>query len=162
MSFLRRRHLGDTIADGDEHDSRGESNDKNERENNASVNNTNPSHNSDEKAYEDAEDDGGKRAEVYTVVSANRLERLKRPKGTKRRYAWIFILGGLFGLAIAAFFTDNSDILDLTAFTGVHLDSIIEVLPSGFLKGVRDLQVRLFIAICLNGLCGHLQQHPHP
>lgn len=157
MSFLRRRHPGDRAEDGDEHDSKGDSNDKSERKNGFSVKSANPSHDSGEKGYEVTGDDTEKRAEVYTVISANRLERLKRPKGTRRKYAWIFILGGLFGLAIAAFFADNGDILDLTTFTGVHLDSIIEVLPSGFIKGVRELQVRLFIAIFLNGFSGHLQ-----
>lgn len=157
MSFLRRRHPGDRAENGDEHDGIGDSNDKSERKNDFSVKSTNPSHDSGEKGCEFTGDDTEKRAKVYTVVSANRLETLKRPKGTRRKYAWIFILGGLFGLAIAAFFADNGDILDLTTFTGVHLDSIIEVLPSGFIKGVRELQVCLFIRSSLNRFGGHLQ-----
>ena len=152
MSLLRRRHPEDGIADGDLHDSKGKSNDKNDRKTNPDSSNTDLSHNDNEEAYEDAGVNTDKKAEVYKIVSANRLEKLKRPKGTKRRYAWIFILGGLFGLAIAAFFADNGDIIDLTTFTGVHLDAIYEVLPSGFIKGARELQVSLFIPICLNRL----------
>ena len=79
------------------------------------------------------------------LVSTRHLRTLqdqKSPKGTKRRYAWIFTLGGLFGLVLAAFFANNSDLIDLAALGDFNLDGLLEALPSGLIKDAKEFQVR--------------------
>src|SRR5688572_1060849 len=57
-----------------------------------------------------------------------------RQRGTKRRNLWIFVLGGLFGIFIAAFFAEQQAIIELPGLGDLGLDSI---LPVGL---VLDLQ----------------------
>lgn len=87
----------------------------------------------------------GDRAEDVTVVPSKHLEKLaqkaKQPKGTKRRNAWIFGLGGVFGLMVAAFFAGNQEMLDLKALADLNLDSLLDVLPAGLIQDAKDLQV---------------------
>ena len=131
MASIRRRFAAGTAAD--ENTSVGNENDDSKINRNDSVV-------TDKSAAGNGSD---KAAESYKLIPAKRLERLERRKGTKRRHAWVFILGGLFGLALAALFADNSDIIDLPAIKGMNLESIFEVLPAGFVRDARDLQVCL-------------------
>lgn len=86
--------------------------------------------------------------EDLAVVPSKQLHKLaekaKRPKGTKRRNAWIFGLGGVFGVVVAAFFAGQQDMLDLKALAELNLDSILDVLPAGLVKDAQDLQVGAF------------------
>ena len=85
----------------------------------------------------------------YTVIPAKKLEKLKKKiessGGIKRRHAWVFGLGGLFGIFIAGFFASSNGSLDklvtLTGLDNMNLDSILDVLPAGIIREVRDLQV---------------------
>lgn len=87
----------------------------------------------------------GDKPDEYRVVPSTHLEKLARkaarPKGTKRRNAWIFGLGGLFGVVVAAFFVGNQDMIDLRALADVNLDSILDVLPAGLIRDAQALQV---------------------
>jgi phospholipid:diacylglycerol acyltransferase len=77
------------------------------------------------------------------VVSKKHLKDIKTKSSTKagkRRSLWIFALGGLFGLAVAAFFVGNSDMLDMQVLSELNLDNLIEVLPSGLLDDVKEIQ----------------------
>ncbi len=88
----------------------------------------------------------------YKVIPRQKLERLKsdvkiaKRKGRKRRSAWIFGLGGVFGIFIAGFFASSNGGLDtLVEFAGMkdmNLDSILDILPAGIIKDVQNLQVR--------------------
>lgn len=96
-----------------------------------------------EGAREDDSDDAVK-------VPRKKLEKLNsyvtlgsKQKGKRRGYGWVFGLGGLFGIVVAIFFVGHSDVLDITAFKDLNLDSLIDVLPSGLIKEARDLQVRV-------------------
>ena len=87
----------------------------------------------------------------YKVVPKHKLDKLRkdvknvRRKGTKRRTFWIFALGGAFGIFLAGFFASNNGSLDrlveLTGMQDMKLDTLLDVLPSGIIKDVQDLQV---------------------
>ncbi|KAF2753735.1 LACT-domain-containing protein [Pseudovirgaria hyperparasitica] len=86
-------------------------------------------------------------AEDLRAIPAKQLEKLtkhvekaKKAKGSKRRNFWIFGLGGIFGLASAAFFAGNQDMLDMEPFKDLSLDSIMDVLPAGLISDARELQ----------------------
>ncbi|KAK3112048.1 phospholipid:diacylglycerol acyltransferase [Teratosphaeriaceae sp. CCFEE 6253] len=90
------------------------------------------------------------RASDEGALSASQLDgkgkRAKRAKGswTSRRNVWIFALGGLVGILSAGFFATRSGGLDhlveMAGLNGMNLDSIMDVLPAGLIREVRDLQ----------------------
>lgn len=86
----------------------------------------------------------------YKVVPSHELEKIarRRARGTKRRNAWIFGLGGLFGVLAAGFFaspTGSLDkLVDMTGLSDLNLDSILDVLPAGLIKDVQQMQVCLY------------------
>ncbi|KAF2688031.1 LACT-domain-containing protein [Lentithecium fluviatile CBS 122367] len=74
------------------------------------------------------------------VVTAGKLQTLKKGKNGKKKNFWIFVLGGVVGVAAAAFFAGNSDMIDLSSLEGMNLDSLYDALPQGFLQDARQLQ----------------------
>lgn len=79
------------------------------------------------------------------VITAEELHTLKqgnKKKNGKRKNAWVFGLGGLFGLVIAAFFAGSNDLIDLKSIEGMNLESILEALPDNFVKSAQQMQVR--------------------
>ncbi|KAH8592368.1 Lecithin:cholesterol acyltransferase-domain-containing protein [Bisporella sp. PMI_857] len=62
----------------------------------------------------------------------------KKERG-KRKTGFIFFLGGLVGIVAAGFFAQKSDLIDFPEFGELSMDSLIDVLPSGFMKDARDL-----------------------
>lgn len=83
--------------------------------------------------------------EDYRVIPTKQLEKLKskvKRTGRKRRNAWIFGLGGLFGLLVAGFFAnENMDLVEMAGLKDMSLDSILDVLPTGLIREVQELQV---------------------
>ena len=83
----------------------------------------------------------------YKVVPKKKLDKLKdiRSKGTKRRNVWIFVFGGVFGIFLAGFFATNNGgldgLVDMMGIQDMRLDSLLDVLPAGLIKDVKDLQV---------------------
>jgi phospholipid:diacylglycerol acyltransferase len=65
----------------------------------------------------------------------------KHTKGAKRRTAWIFVLGGLFGLIVAGFFANRNELLDLAALGEIDFQPLMDVLPAGFLREAKEFQV---------------------
>ncbi|TFB06864.1 Phospholipid:diacylglycerol acyltransferase [Trichoderma ghanense] len=65
------------------------------------------------------------------------VERL--PKARKRRNTFIFLLGGLCGLIAAGFFAKTSDLIDLPELTEINMDSLLDVIPAGLVRDMRDL-----------------------
>lgn len=55
----------------------------------------------------------------------------------------VFGLGGLFGILLAGFFAGRNDFIEFPEFGGVSMDSLMDVLPAGFMREARDLSVRL-------------------
>jgi phospholipid:diacylglycerol acyltransferase len=74
------------------------------------------------------------------VVPADKLETLKKPKN-KRKNFWIFTLGGVFGLFVAAFFAQSNDMIDLSGLENMNLDNLRDILPAAFIRDAAQMQV---------------------
>ena len=59
-------------------------------------------------------------------------------KTRKRRNTFIFFLGSLFGIVAAGFFASSNDLIDLPEFKDLSMDSLLDVLPAGLVKDMRD------------------------
>jgi len=82
--------------------------------------------------------------EDVRVVPAKKLHGLAKKHGTsgsKRRTAWIFGLGGIFGIVVAIFFVGHNEMIDLVGLQDFSLDSILDVLPAGIIRDAKELQV---------------------
>lgn len=83
------------------------------------------------------------------MIPTAKLEKLskKLPKtpGLKRRNAWVFVLGGVVGLLAAGLFASPTGSVDrmvqMAGLQDLSLDSILDVLPAGLIKDIRDMQV---------------------
>jgi len=64
-------------------------------------------------------------------------------KTRKRRTTAIFLLGSLFGIVIAGFFASSNDLINLPDIGELSMDSLLDVLPAGLVKDMRDLVVSL-------------------
>jgi hypothetical protein len=77
-----------------------------------------------------------------TCASSRRNNCTLKKKGkNKRKNAWIFGLGGLFGLVVAGFFASSNEMIDLKSLEGMNLDSILDALPASFVSSAQQLQV---------------------
>jgi phospholipid:diacylglycerol acyltransferase len=83
---------------------------------------------------------GTSRPTNLRVITAEQLHTLKKGK-SKRKNAWIFGLGGLFGLVVAGFFASSNEMIDLKSLEGMNLDSILDALPASFVSSAQQLQV---------------------
>lgn len=118
MSFLRRRLFGDDAA-AQSHDSRTPS-----------------------PAVIDRRRKGSNVTIPAAKLEALNAHATKKPRGGgKRRNAWIFGLGGLFGLVVAGFFAQSRDMIDLSHLADVNLDSLADILPAGLMHEARAIQV---------------------
>ena len=63
------------------------------------------------------------------------------PKTRKRRNTFIFLLGSLFGVFLAGLLAKNNDLISLPEFSDLSMDSILDVLPVGLAKDMRDFRV---------------------
>lgn len=85
----------------------------------------------------------GKRPANLRVITAEQLQTLKKKgKHAKRRNAWVFGLGGVFGLIVAGFFATSNDMIDLKSLQDMNLESIMEALPANFVSSAQQMQVR--------------------
>lgn len=83
------------------------------------------------------------------MVPSKNLEKLVSKKASskygRRRNAWVFGLGGLFGILLAGFFASNNGglekLVDFAGLQDMNLDSFLDVLPAGLIREVQDLQV---------------------
>ncbi|KAI9836160.1 MAG: hypothetical protein M1837_003448 [Sclerophora amabilis] len=76
--------------------------------------------------------------EVHVIPGSKKTITIK--KGGKRRHGLVFGLGGIFGIAIAAFFADRHDVINFDALVDMNLDSLLDVIPVGILKDAKDIQ----------------------
>ena len=84
-----------------------------------------------------------KSGEDVLMVPLSKLEPVSR-QGRKRRNGFIFGLGGLFGILLAAFFAERSDMIhlaNLPDLADLNLESLAGVLPAGLMKDAKELSV---------------------
>jgi phospholipid:diacylglycerol acyltransferase len=84
---------------------------------------------------------GQKRPTNLRVITAEQLHTLKKKSKSKKKNAWIFGLGGVFGLVLAGFFASSNEMIDLKSLEGMNLDSILDALPASFVNSAQELQV---------------------
>ena len=100
-----------------------------------------------------AADEEVRLAPVSKILGTNEQETKhphhKKEKTRKRRNGFIFALGGLFGILVAGFFAQKSDLIDLPELGDLSMDSLMDVLPANFMKEARDLAVSLSLEIAL-------------
>ena len=68
-------------------------------------------------------------------------------KGSKRWTAWIFVLGGVFGIMVAVFFVGRNEMLDFAGLHDLSLDSILDVLPAGMMREAKQFEVRQLVCV---------------
>lgn len=78
------------------------------------------------------------KAEELTLVSTAKLKSLTK-KRSKRRNGFVFGLGGLFGILVAAFFANRHDVINFEGLMDLNLDSLIDVIPAGIVKDAKDI-----------------------
>ena len=70
------------------------------------------------------------------------------------------LLGRIFGIAVAAFFVGNNDMLHITALSELYLDSLLEVLPIGLVNDAKELQKNEKDAIDYDSFRGAAREIP--
>lgn len=70
-----------------------------------------------------------------------------RAKTRKRRNTFIFLLGSLFGIITAGFLARNNDLIDFPELGELSMDSLLDVLPAGLVKDMRDLVVSMLCGL---------------
>jgi phospholipid:diacylglycerol acyltransferase len=100
-----------------------------------------PNTDSPTESRESTPDPDGKQPSNLRVITAEQLHSLKKKSKGKRKNAWIFGLGGIFGLVVAGFFASSNEMIDLKSLENVNLDSILDALPAGFVRSAQQLQV---------------------
>lgn len=83
------------------------------------------------------------RGEEVKIISKQKLEKLEQKvtkgKGSRRRSTVWFFLGGLIGLIAALFLAESQDVIKLEGLLDVNLDSLMDVIPAGIVREVKDL-----------------------
>ncbi|KAL3426125.1 Lecithin:cholesterol acyltransferase [Phlyctema vagabunda] len=76
-----------------------------------------------------------KLAPVSKIITDSSLKQKHR----KRRNGLVFFLGGLFGIVAAGFFANKSDLIDFPEIGELSMSNLMDVLPAGMIRDVRDL-----------------------
>lgn len=92
-----------------------------------------------------------KNGEHVTLVSTSKLKQLSS-KRSRRRQWFVFGLGGLFGVIIAAFFAQQHDVINLEGLMDMNLDSLLDAIPAGIVKDAKDITVSLQPPECFEGV----------
>lgn len=123
-STLRRRVLGGG-GDGDA---------------DADANNSTPTTPSEcpTPSVRDDDDSPARPGEKVKVVH-HRHQPLSKTR--KRRNTFIFLLGSLFGILLAGFLANNNELISLPEIGDLSMDSILDVLPAGLAKDMREFVV---------------------
>lgn len=80
-------------------------------------------------------------APVSKIVSDDTEEKVSK-NHKKRRNGLVFTLGGLFGVLLAGMVANKNDLIELPEMRDFSLDSLVDVLPAGFMREARELSVK--------------------
>ena len=83
------------------------------------------------------------KGEPVALVSKSHLKELKG-KRSKRWQLSIFVLGGLFGLVVAAIFANQHDVINLEGLVDFNMESLLDVIPAGIVNEAKDITVCCF------------------
>jgi len=78
-------------------------------------------------------------APVSKIITPHQEREGKKHK--KRRNGFIFGLGGLFGILLAGFFAGKNDFIEFPELGDFNMDSLMDVLPAGFMREAREISV---------------------
>ena len=81
-------------------------------------------------------------APVSKIITDDDASTFKHYKSRKRRNGVIFFLGGLVGIVAAGLFAKQSDLVNFPELGELSMDSILDVLPAGFVKDANEMVVR--------------------
>jgi phospholipid:diacylglycerol acyltransferase len=94
-----------------------------------------------DKTSKDSQEATPGKAEEARLAPVSKILHEKPHKYRKRRNGFIFFLGGLFGIVAAGFFAGRNDLIDFPELGDLSMDSLMDVLPAGFVRDVKDLAV---------------------
>ncbi|KAK5070529.1 phospholipid:diacylglycerol acyltransferase [Lithohypha guttulata] len=83
--------------------------------------------------------DHGDEVKLISKAKLEKLEEITKTKGSKKRYTLWFFLGGLLGLFIALYLAQQQEVIKLEGLLDVNLDSLMDIIPAGIVKDVKDL-----------------------
>ena len=83
------------------------------------------------------------KGEEVRLVPVSKLKKLSTAHKSKRRNGFIFGLGGLFGLIVAAFFANHHDVISLESIMDLNLESVLDVIPAGIIRDAKELTVNM-------------------
>ena len=81
------------------------------------------------------------KGEPVTLIPASQLKKLQTKRKSKRRTTFIFGLGGLFGIVVAAFFAQQNNVINLEGLVDFNLESLLDVIPAGIVNDAKDITV---------------------
>lgn len=84
----------------------------------------------------------GRDGEPITLVPTAKLQKLTKAR-SKRRQWFVFGLGGLFGIIVAAFFAQQNDVINIEGLMDINLDSLLDAIPAGIVNDAKDITVSL-------------------
>ncbi|SLM37034.1 phospholipid:diacylglycerol acyltransferase [Lasallia pustulata] len=79
------------------------------------------------------------RGEEVRLVPVSKLKKLSDGHKSKRRNGFVFGLGGLFGLIVAAFFANQHDVISFEGIMDLNLESVFDVIPAGIIRDAKEL-----------------------
>lgn len=80
------------------------------------------------------------KGEPVRLAPVSKIKRTKE-SGRKRRNGFMFGLGGLFGILIAAFFANKHDVIRFDSIGEISFENLIDVIPASILKEAKDITV---------------------
>ena len=81
------------------------------------------------------------KAEEVRLAPVSQIVTAKHRRTRKRRNGLMFFLGGLFGIVVAGFFARRNDLIEFPELGELSMDSLLDVLPAGFVMDAKDLVV---------------------
>lgn len=83
--------------------------------------------------------DRGDEVKIISKERFDKLQKFTKRKGGRKRSTFSFFFGGLLGLFAALYFAQRQDVIKLEGLLDVNLDSLLDVIPAGILRDVKEI-----------------------